>query len=181
MSLSRKTGLKYIPLYTHPTSPRTPQTPSFTDEEICLYQRRYEEGYDLSIDSRYNCRLKMYHPSNHDVSTDDGGEQYTSPSPIKFRKRTLFSPLPSMALPSTTVSCLQSHSYSSAVLSKILNPPTPVVKVPALRPGSCGRVLTSAENLQILEKKQQKKQEEAIKKLRKKQEREEKIVTFRGK
>ena len=152
MSLSRKTGLKYIPLYTHRTSPRTPQTPSFTDEEICLYQRRYEEGYDLSIDSRYNCWLKMYHPSNHDVSTDDGGEQYTSPSPIKFRKRTLFSPLPSMALPSTTVSCLQSHSYSSAVLSKILNPPTPVVKVPALRPGSCGRVLTSAENLRILEK-----------------------------
>ena len=67
-------------------------------------------------------------------------------------------------------------------MSKILRPHALVIKVPASRENSCGRVLTSAQNLRILNEKQRKKQEEAMRKQKKQQEREKKKkrVTFQG-
>ena len=69
-----------------------------------------------------------------------------------------------------------------------MRPPTPVIKAPTLHENSCGRVLTSEQNLRILNEKEQRKQEEARRKQEKKQEREKKKqekekkrVTFKGK
>ncbi len=62
-SLAERTGLQYIPLYSPARrSQDTPQPPAFTAEEISHFQRRFEEGYNLSIDPRYNQWLCMYHP-----------------------------------------------------------------------------------------------------------------------
>ena len=39
-----------------------------TEEEDKKYQSRYEEGYDLDIDARYNLWLKLNHPSSKSPS-----------------------------------------------------------------------------------------------------------------
>ena len=51
-------------------------------------------------------------------------------------------------------------------------PPSPL-HLPAVKPKSCGRVLTSTENLKILKEKEQKKEEEKKKKEENKRQREE--------
>ena len=38
--------------------------PEFTDEEGYKFSRRYEEGYDLKGDNRYNLWLSRYHPND---------------------------------------------------------------------------------------------------------------------
>ncbi len=61
-SLSQVTKLKYIPLYSPAHRlPHARQGTHFTPDEIALYQRRYEEGYDVP-DARYASWLSMYHP-----------------------------------------------------------------------------------------------------------------------
>lgn len=75
-SHSTRTGLKFIPLYS-PAAPRcrsklptsvnshvdgSDSPTSFTVDEIKLFQRRYDEGYDLHHDERYNLWLKTFDP-----------------------------------------------------------------------------------------------------------------------
>lgn len=63
-SLSKKTGLKYIPFYSPvrrslaPVSPSTPTEPVFTTQETTCFERRFSEGYDLKHDERYSLWLK---------------------------------------------------------------------------------------------------------------------------
>ena len=71
-SLAEKTGLGYIP---HSPS-RTHHVEShvrFTAEEVEHFQHRFEEGYDLDTNQRYNQWVQMYHPesqaSNLSLST----------------------------------------------------------------------------------------------------------------
>ena len=59
VSLVERTGLQFIPLYSPSkqiTQPK-PQGVTFESEEMVLYQKRYEEGYEIP-DSRW---VKMYH------------------------------------------------------------------------------------------------------------------------
>jgi hypothetical protein len=57
-NLEERTGLKLIPLYSRKADKGIP----FSDEEMSLYQRQLEEGYDLEGDSRYNMWFRMYSP-----------------------------------------------------------------------------------------------------------------------
>ncbi len=50
-------GKSLDPSYVPPT-----KGPDFTEGEIKLFERRYENGYDLEGDDRYNYWLKCYHP-----------------------------------------------------------------------------------------------------------------------
>ena len=60
-SFIHRNGLKFVPLYTPLSSPMQKVTRSaFSEEQILLYQRRYEEGYDLP-DRDYQRWLEMYH------------------------------------------------------------------------------------------------------------------------
>ena len=64
-NLPKETGLVFIPLYS-PAGKRTKEVSQddFTMEEIELFQTRYENGYDISTDSRYNDWLAKYHPES---------------------------------------------------------------------------------------------------------------------
>lgn len=53
-ALAKKRGIHYMPFF----SPSA----QFTQEEIELYKHRYEEGFDLTHDSRYNQWVKLNHP-----------------------------------------------------------------------------------------------------------------------
>ena len=62
LSLSKKTGLKYIPLYSPAKHPHcSSSTPKFSVKEVVKYQRQFEEGYDIS-NPRYESWIRMYHP-----------------------------------------------------------------------------------------------------------------------
>ena len=60
-SLSQKTGLKYIPLYS-PARPRQASSaPKFSVNEVIKFQNQFEKGCDMP-DPRYDSWMSMYHP-----------------------------------------------------------------------------------------------------------------------
>ena len=62
LSLSKKTSLKYIPLYSPAKHPHcSSSTPNFSVKEVVKYQHHFEEGYDIS-NPRYESWIRMYHP-----------------------------------------------------------------------------------------------------------------------
>ena len=50
-SLSRETGLPFIPMYSPLTRRTTKPADEFTEEEVSLFEIRYENGYDLRDDA----------------------------------------------------------------------------------------------------------------------------------
>lgn len=182
-SLAERTGLQYIPLYSPARRcQETPQPATFTTEEFSRFQHQFEEGYNLSIDPRYNQWLEMYHPDTdlsspvspcHENQPEDNlylNSDWT-PSPLDTAMSASFSPLPPDTSASNTVCSTIPPKYSSAILAKVVRYPTPMIKNPTLHPKSSGRVLTSSENIQIMEAKEKKQEEAEIKK--KQQERKE--------
>ena len=61
--LAKKKGISFMPFYSPTHATRQP----FTSEEQECFQRRYEEGYDLTDDERYNLWIKAYHPEGLQV------------------------------------------------------------------------------------------------------------------
>ena len=107
----------------------------FTKEEVVRFERRWENGYDIKTDTRYNAWLKA--------------KGLDSPSPHDDQEQ----------------STIHQPSYRSS-FSRFLTLPSP----PQSNPGEQvypDRVITSAENLKLLQDKEEKKQE----KERQKQER----------
>ena len=69
-NIAEKHGIEYLPFHT-PKKNLEPSLnsretltdlPNFTDAELLLFQRRFEEGYDIKTDDRYNLWLEVYHP-----------------------------------------------------------------------------------------------------------------------
>ena len=62
-SLCEGTKLKFIPVYSPAQSKSMPPSSSllydFTEEEVALFTKRYEEGYDLTHDKRYNYWVQL--------------------------------------------------------------------------------------------------------------------------
>lgn len=131
--------------------------PHFTQSELSLFERKYEDECDLHSNPRYKQWVQAYHPRSRSTQGRNPGSSSLQPSKAA----------------SKTVSSKTPPHYSSAILARVLKHPTPTIKIPASRPKSSGRVLTSEENLRILEEKERKKQEEAEMKKKKKEEREE--------
>ena len=55
--LAHTTGTPPPQGQTHSTRSKShvlPQTPTFSEDELALYQRRFDEGFDLDIDEKYN-------------------------------------------------------------------------------------------------------------------------------
>ena len=123
------------------------ESENFSREEEDRFETRYENGYDLVSDKRYNAWLQQTDPSASAVCSSQNAH-------------------------SSIASSLESGKLVS-VLSSFLKLPIPPSKQPDVNP-KYARVLTSLENLQWLEEKDRKKQEQAEKKELRKREREEK-------
>lgn len=70
-SLCEKSGLAFILLYSlarqsrsKPMEQRLPDC-DFTSEEVARFVRRYEEGYNITTDERYNCWLRQHEQSTN--------------------------------------------------------------------------------------------------------------------
>ena len=75
-SLTERTRLAFIPLYSPACKSSTPRcktitkpTVTFTNEEIARFVGRYGEGYDITTDERYNLWLKKYEMSDESDSS----------------------------------------------------------------------------------------------------------------
>ena len=77
---------------------------------------------------------------------------------------------------SSSEPCIDGHFSLTRQLSlkKFLNTPKPPCRLPTAKPKSSGRVLTSLENLKVMEEREEKKREEARLKEERKRAREEK-------
>ena len=94
-SLCAKTGLAFIPLYSPARSERSERSEhltkrhtetQFTEDEIARFTLRYEEGYDIASDDRYNTWLAQYDsaaPSNSSRSNLLLGEGWNSRSILR--------------------------------------------------------------------------------------------------
>ena len=61
--LGEETGL-FLPMHSPMRQSGKRIVFDFTDEETELFQRRFENGYDLKIDDRYNLWVTRYHPES---------------------------------------------------------------------------------------------------------------------
>ena len=177
-SLCEGTKLKFIPVYSPATPAQRKSMPSsgsllydFT-EEVVLFTNRYSEGYDLTHDPHYNYWVQL--------KSDKGAMKdrtFSEPDIIED------SNLQKDAITSKDISkesWVDSTKMDSAreepmqlkhttALSKVLSSEEPaVVKVTTKLPKTSARVLTSSENMKILEEKEKKKQEEADEKKKRK-------------
>ena len=62
---------------------------TFTDEQIALFQKRYEDGYDILFDKKYISWLTLNHPDSlltHTVVHDDFGALIDSVSDLEIEK-----------------------------------------------------------------------------------------------
>ena len=89
--LAEATGLAYIPLYS-PAPPRSRSVTHFSEAEIRRFEIRYENGYDLNHDERYNLWLGLTHASTSQSAISLGSELDTPDvnnegreSPLPFR------------------------------------------------------------------------------------------------
>ena len=166
--LGEKMGLKFIPLYSpfHPPHQHTHRSPRFTDEMI-RFQQRFEEGYDLVHDEAYNQWVQLYHPS-HQSSPISPPDRASVAAHLHF-EQSFDDPLEneSTSALSTTTESYQRHTSPSSdksnilshssVLSKFLTNAAPEICMPAARPKTSARVLTSLENIKIMEEKERQK------------------------
>lgn len=72
-SIAERNGLKFIPMFTpKPCRSRGhPETPIFSEEEVQLFQKHLEEGYDIQ-DERYDLWKHMYHPADAHTASSPG-------------------------------------------------------------------------------------------------------------
>ena len=127
-------SLKFMPMYS-PIAPKTRRARSFTQEEE-KFQIRYEEGYDLSNDPKYISWLHIHYPdeANRLCELVDPTEEYQSQQ---------------VALAAEGV-------VHKSGLSKLLQLPKPPAKCVPSAKKTCAKVLTSTENLKLIEKREKK-------------------------
>ena len=186
-SLPKATGIKFLPLHSpfpsqksrlknglidEVTMSPTVSDMKFTAEELALYEKRFEEGYDIVDDSKYNFWLQKFHSKQLIINRD-------APSSCHCQKDRA----------DDTVHLLEPHQSStttnddddcvmlchSTLLSKCIETAVqPEIKVPAAKTKNPARVLTSHEHLQLVTEKEEKKKEEARMKEKRRIEREQK-------
>ena len=186
-SLPKATGIKFLPLHSPFPSQKTrledeliddvTMSPSvsdvkFTAEEL---ERRFQEGYDIADDCKYNAWLQKFHSkqvnSNRNAPSDGSSCHYQ-----KDRSE-------------DTVHLLKPHECSttiiddndcvmlchSTLLSKCIETAVqPEIRVPSAKITNPARVLTSHEHLQLATEKEERKKEEARMKEQRRIEREQK-------
>ena len=115
-------------------------------EELTLFHKRLEEGFDLVTDDRYNLWLSIYSPQDRTESSD-------VPTVPKFSKLLVQTPM---------------------TLKKFLPPSPPQMRQNQVYEKSSAKVLTSRECIQAMEEKERLKNEKQKEKEQRKQEKEKK-------
>ena len=118
----------------------------YTDAEINLYERRFEEGYNLDHDERYNEWVQRFHPSSFAELT---GMSFSTPDrdlELHTDCDNLSKILQVSPIDSADVCCLQKTS----VVDKLLDDRKNEFKLPTLKTKKSSCVLTSEENLNPL-------------------------------
>ena len=153
-----------VPLYSPYPKRKTPA--DFSQEELAKFEKRFEEGYDLTTDERYNLWLKINHPSALSVNDAISSPRTCSPTSMDSTPSLNFSTDDS----SSDTSCVNTLP-SSSVMQKVIGSQKPSIKVPQKQPKTSGRVLTSDEQLKAMREKEMKKREEEERKAKKRAER----------
>ena len=135
----------------------------FTVEELALFERRFQEGYDIVDDIKYNAWLQKFHPNQssgnrgaptcrcscHCEKDKDGKDNSVQMlKPLKCTKKI------------TDDDCIM--LCHSTVLSKCIDTAVKSnIKVPTAKPKNPARILTSHEHLQLVTEKEERKIQEA--------------------
>ena len=163
--LRKKTGVSFVPLYA--CSPVVSKkvnhslldaSCTFSADELKHFQQRYEEGYDVECDERYNQWLEMYHPTVHPSSENDPSVD-------------LSCTVTSEEMPADSDTCIV--TVPSTIMSKWIKE-QPCIKIPHKEAKTSARILTSEESRKLLEEKERKKQEALAKKVENQRKRQEK-------
>ena len=172
-SLAEATGLAFIPLYSpaHRSRPRlspahTPEEPTqaaFTEEEHARFTQRFEEGYDIFTDDRYNFWLQVYHSSPPPVSPSGLNDSSPMESLLDVSDASL-SHSPNLLL--------RDIPKPESILKKFLPHPRQKMAKPPSYEKMSAKVLTSAECMKQMEEKERMKQKKQEEKERRKDERE---------
>ena len=141
ISLTERTGLAFIPLYSPACNSSAPScktitkpTVTFTSKEIAHFIRRYEEGYDITTDERYNLWLKKYEWSDESDSSRLSCETSLESSPS------------SRTSPPSNLLLGEKSSQSRYILKKMFQFPKSY-PLSTDNDKTSARVLTSRENL----------------------------------
>ena len=164
ISLTERTGLGFIPLYSPACKSSTPRYKAitkppvtFTSEEIACFIRRYEEEYDITTDECYNLWLKKYERSDESDSSKLSCEMSLESSPS------------TKTSPPSNLLLREASSQPRSILKKMFHFPkshplsTDYEKTSA-------RVLTSSENMKALEEKENEKEKRKLERERKREE-----------
>ena len=121
--LAKRKGINYMPFYSPSCEHRqkSQERAKFTEEEDKKFRSRYEEGYELDSDMRYNLWLEINHPSSR-VQLFMSSPEISSPKDMPLYSSTPLSPSasPSLsAVESTPLPTQQSISASLEVKSKL--------------------------------------------------------------
>ena len=194
VTFAEKSGLCFIPLYSPARKPgiRTSNSSSV------IFSRRDHSFSDTFWGGVWSSwwtitvGTYMYHPESdcvwkptilpcEPVSPPDCGGESASPPCESVSSLESVHVYESTSLPRESVSPPKIPKRAkqtgnilqrSSVLSQLLTQQAPEVKCPQSKPKSSARILTSSENLTLLEEKERKKKEEAEEKQKRKEERE---------
>ena len=160
-SLSKETGLAYIPMFSpvpHRSQPTT--VPTFSGEEMQEFSTgdSFENCSDPVRKDQFSKWKAMYRPFP--------GVHFSTPGKSPVDSTIFHSPMNRK----DSVKILQ----SCQPLKDVLHYPSPAFKLPPFKSKSSSRVLTSSDNLKSLDEKKRKKEEEIMLKEKRKQAREEK-------
>ena len=173
--LAKKKGINYMPFYSpsYECHQKSQECTKFTEEEEKTFKTRYEEGYDLDTDTRYNLWLEINHPSSCVQLFASPETSYASNTQSSIPLSPSASPQPHLLAPIESTP-LQSTSTLPEVRSNL----SEYLPVPARAQKKThskftgARVLTSGEHIRSMEEKQKKKEEAAEQKEKRRVERE---------
>ena len=197
-SLPKATGIKFLPLHSPFPSQKTrskdrliddvTMSPTvsdvkFTAEELALFKRRFQEGYDIVDDSKYNAWLQKFHSKqlngnrSRDAPLDGSSDDSSGGSLCHCEKDkeddTVHLLKPHKCNTTTDDDCIM--LCHSTVLSKCIETAVqPKIKVPTAKIKNPARVLTSHEHLQLVTEKEERKSHEARMKEKRRMEQEQK-------
>ena len=178
-SLCKSTKLKFIPVYSpvqsKPMPPSSPPLYNFTEEEITLFTQRYEEGYDITHDERYNYWLKLKDAkddSNESGIIANGEKDISIEESVAQESLTPLKDVSKKLKPSVDATKNEPQLLKrSTTLSKVLSAEDlSVVKMAIKTTKTSAQVLTSFDNLKMLEDKEKKKKEQEEEKGKRKEE-----------
>lgn len=148
---------KYSALASLSTDAEEDSSETFSPGELKKFKRHFEEGFDVTGDDRYNKWLKIHHPASISNSLSPPEFDLSSSDHESLEKSPQHSSEEGACLDDSPELCRAVKQLTSQELSVFLKVPTPLSKKVA--PRKKARVLTSLENLQLLEQKEKEKQE----------------------